>query len=111
MRNLIWIHLSVTDEILKIKCDIALKARADSTSCDFWKYFSEDKYPYLRKLAMYLTAFFASTYLCEATFSTMNAVKTKNRNRISNEHLLQCVRLAVSSYEVDYMKLTDEMEK
>lgn len=101
----------IEDEILKIRCDLHLKAQATvNNCCEYWNFLAEEKYPYLRKLCMYITAFFGSTYLCEATFSTMNSVKTKFRNKITDAHLLDCIRIAVTSYEVDHKKLTDGLQ-
>lgn len=99
----------VEEEIIKLRCDIFLKARAFG-STDFWKLMHQENFPLLRKLALYLTAFFGSTYLCESTFSTMNAIKTKHRSRLTDEHLTSCLRIAVSSYTVQHEKLVENMQ-
>ena len=46
--------------------------------------------------------YFGSTYLSESAFSTMNVIKNKLKNRITNVHLNQTLRLALSSCEPDY---------
>ena len=37
---------------------------------------------------------FGKTYVCESTFSTMKEVKSKNRNRMTDETLDDSLRLA-----------------
>src|SRR4029434_2443985 len=38
-----------------------------------------------------------STYCCESALSTMNMVQSKHRSTLTNEHLHQCLRLALTS--------------
>ncbi|CAG9813036.1 unnamed protein product [Phaedon cochleariae] len=99
----------VEEEIVKIRSDIFLKARA-SGSTDFWKLICKEKLLCLRRVALYLTSFFGSTYLCESTFSTMNAIKTKHRSRLTDAHLTSCLRIAVTSYTPQYDKLVENMQ-
>lgn len=103
--------VEIEEEIIKIRCDIFVKARAyDSNTTDFWKLICKEKYPCLRKLALYLTSFFGSTYLCESTFSNMNAIKTKHRSRLTDSHLTSCLRIAVTSYTPQYDKLVTNIQ-
>lgn len=101
--------LLVEEEIIKMRSDIFLKARAFSGT-EFWKVICKEKFPCLRKVALYLTSFFGSTYLCESTFSTMNAIKTKNRSRLTDAHLTSCLHIAVTSYTPQYDKLVENMQ-
>ncbi|XP_042221307.1 EPM2A-interacting protein 1-like [Homarus americanus] len=98
----------VENELLKLKNDIQIKSRA--TGGRFWNLLSEEKYPIVRKCAMYLTAFFGSTYLCESTFSHMKHIKSKYRSTMSDEHLDAGLRLAVTAYSPNYTKLADNMQ-
>lgn len=99
----------VEEEIMRLRCDIFVKTRAFG-STDFWKLISKEKFPCIRKVALYLTSFFGSTYLCESTFSTMNAIKTKLRSRLTDAHLTSCLRIAGSSYTAQYDKLVENMQ-
>ncbi|XP_008187344.1 SCAN domain-containing protein 3-like [Acyrthosiphon pisum] len=85
-------------EIIKIKSDIFLKARGSETN--FWNLLSEEKYPGLRNVALQLLSYFGSTYLCETAFSHMKMIKTEFRSTLSDDHLEQCLRLAVSNYSL-----------
>uniref|UniRef100_A0A672I7P2 ribonuclease H n=1 Tax=Salarias fasciatus TaxID=181472 RepID=A0A672I7P2_SALFA len=43
-----------------------------------------------------LLTMFPSTYICQSSFSSMNSIKTQDRNSLSNEHLGQCLRIAAT---------------
>lgn len=100
--------LSVENEVLKIMSDIHLKARA--TDNKFWAFLCEEKYPCLKQITLQLTAIFGSTYLCESAFSEMKMIKSKYRNRLNDEHLNSCLRLALSNYAPSYEKYADDMQ-
>ena len=53
---------------------------AESVSA-FWIGCSEE-YSNLKKVALYILTMFPSTYVCESSFSAMNAIKTHERNRL-----------------------------
>ncbi|XP_025193648.1 EPM2A-interacting protein 1-like [Melanaphis sacchari] len=95
-------------EIIKIKSDIFLKARGSETK--FWNLLSEEKYPGLRNVALQIHSYFGSTYLCETAFSHMKMIKTEFRSTLSDDHLEQCLRLAVSNYSPDYDQLVNDMQ-
>lgn len=95
-------------EILKLQCDIPVKARASEKK--FWNFLHEEQYPALRSIALRLTAFFGSTYLCEAAFSQMKVIKSKYRSRLTDEHLKYCLHMCLSNYEPSFSKLSQNME-
>ena len=97
----------VEDEIFTLQADIELKSRAHG---QFWNLLAEGKYPNMRKCATSLTAFFGSTYLCESAFSHMKIIKSKYRSTVTDERLEMCLRLAVSSYCLDYVSLADSIQ-
>lgn len=99
---------SIENEVLQMISDIHLKSRA--TDAKFWSLISEEKYPCLKEVALQLTGLFASTYLCEAAFSEMKIIKSKYRNRLTDEHLTSCLRLGLSNYVPSYEKYADNMQ-
>jgi len=42
---------------------------------------------------------FGSTYVCKAGFSAMNNIKSKKRNSLTDEHLENLLRAAVTQYQ------------
>ena len=48
---------------------------------------------------------FDSTYLAESVFSDINIIKSKIRNSLTNEHLDQCLRSSLSSYNPNFQKI------
>ena len=55
-----------------------------------------------------MMAYSGSKYLAESAFSDMNIIKSENRNSLINEHLAQCLRLDVSSYNPEFEKLLSQ---
>uniref|UniRef100_A0A8C1R9U2 HAT C-terminal dimerisation domain-containing protein n=1 Tax=Cyprinus carpio TaxID=7962 RepID=A0A8C1R9U2_CYPCA len=100
--------IGVDMEIIELQNDIELKAR--SRDSDFWGLVNTEKFPLLSSCARKVKAYFGSTYLCEMAFSQMKIIKSKNRSCLTNRHLTDCVRLAVSNYEPDYRALADSVQ-
>ena len=55
---------------------------------NFWKFVSKERFPMLKNAALKLFSMSESTYMyiCECAFSTMNIVKSKNRNQLAWKH-------------------------
>ena len=77
-------------EIIKIQNNIHLKSISQEV---VWKY-TYEKFPILTSIAQHFFACFGSTYLSEYAFSNMTYIKIKVRNKITKDHLDQCLRLA-----------------
>ena len=95
--------LSATDvemEILTLQNDINLKAHQSAPN--FWCLVDKEKYSGVCTAAMKIASFFGSTYLCESAFSNMNFIKNKHRTRLTDAHLQDSLRIAVSNYLPDY---------
>ena len=80
----------------------ALK-NADSKTA-FWLSCSEE-YSNIKILAFYVLTMFPSTYVCESAFSSMNAIKTHERNRLTNKNLENCLRIKLTSISPDFRGL------
>lgn len=101
-----WIPAAaLQSELIDLQENIALK----ETQCDvitFWsKMVTAANVPLLQKMAIHILTMFGSTYHCESAFSTMNLVKNQYRSRLTNEHLHQCVRLAITPFEPRFQTL------
>jgi hypothetical protein len=85
-------------KFIDLQCNEDLKGKfRDITLLEFFKlYLPGDKFPALRNHARQMTSLFGSTYLCEQFFSKMNIVKNTSRNRLDDEILESCLRVATS---------------
>ncbi|XP_062998575.1 general transcription factor II-I repeat domain-containing protein 2-like [Elgaria multicarinata webbii] len=95
-------------EIVDLQNDLVLKS--NSSHDNFWSLVDSQKFPLLRKTAAKIKSYFGSTYQCESVFSTRRFIKSKNRTRMTDKHLDECLRVAISSYTPNYSKLTDGMQ-
>src|SRR5262249_53572554 len=68
--------------------------------CLFWIGLDANRYEALRSYAIRILTCFASTYLCESSFSVMNNIKSCSRASLTNAHLEECLRLALTDYTV-----------
>ncbi|XP_078542371.1 general transcription factor II-I repeat domain-containing protein 2B-like [Lissotriton helveticus] len=77
---------------------------------EFCKMVPPDKFPLLLTVAQKVLCIFGSTYACECSFSTMGLLKSKLRNKLTDIHLEQLLRLAVSNLVPDYRKRIGDMK-
>jgi len=93
-------------ELLELQSDVYLSTSADVIRSDcisMWKAINSTKqYVVLSNIAMKCISMFGSTYRCETAFSAMKGIKSKDRNRISDEHLVHCMRVATTQYQPLY---------
>ena len=69
---------------------------------NYCKFISKDRFPKLKDFALKcFRCLEIHRYVCESTFSTMKQVKFKNRNRMANETLDACLRLAAANSGID----------
>jgi tryptophan synthase beta subunit len=58
---------------------------------------------------MRLISIFGTTYVCESLYSTLKFIKSKYRSELTDEHLSELVRTALTNYQPDFKKLTEKM--
>ena len=92
----------VENEIINLQASLVLQAHKNDP--DMWKLVES---PCPRKVALKMKALFGSTYLCESSFSDMNLIKSKLRTQLTDTHLEDCMRVAVSNYTPRFSILTD----
>uniref|UniRef100_A0A803JGL7 DUF4371 domain-containing protein n=1 Tax=Xenopus tropicalis TaxID=8364 RepID=A0A803JGL7_XENTR len=100
--------LEVENEIITLRTDVQLKSR--SLQNDFWKLVEICKFPILKGTSQRLNSCFGSTYLCESGFSAMKILKSKYRTRLNDDHLGECMRVAITNYTPDFQKLAENMQ-
>ena len=90
-------------ELLDLQSNSELKtAHRENSLLDFYrKYLLLGNYPALSKHTMVYFSLFGSTYRCEQLFSQMKNVKNDRRQRLTDKHLADILRVATSTIEVD----------
>lgn len=86
------------DELIKMREDLDLPL---SNGIEFWRNISADTYPKMKNEMLKLYSMFGSTYICEATFSTLKHVQSKARNRLTDKHLENLLRIKSCPYQIN----------
>uniref|UniRef100_A0A3Q1GNQ4 HAT C-terminal dimerisation domain-containing protein n=1 Tax=Acanthochromis polyacanthus TaxID=80966 RepID=A0A3Q1GNQ4_9TELE len=96
-------------ELIKFQTSSLISDALRAHTCveDFWIACSEE-YRWIKQLSFYVLAMFPSTYTCESSFSSMNAIKTHDRNRLTHKNLENCLRIKVTSLSPDIQKIVTE---
>lgn len=88
-------------ELTDLQCDSVLTTSGKS-GIEFWKLVSQEKYASLHNAVSKLVSAFASTYICEQTFSTLKFIKNDHRSRLSDDNLENLIRVALNKSEIDF---------
>ena len=103
--------LNVSDlemEIITLQTDVQLKSNAEHQ--EFWTLVNAKQFPLLKEVYQRIHSCFGSTYLCESGFSTMRILKSKYRSRLTDSHLNDCMRMAITNYTPEISKLAEAMQ-
>ncbi len=103
--------LNVSDleiEIITLQSDLQLRSKSNHP--EFWALVMLEKFPLLKEVYQRLRSCFGSTYMCESGFSTMKILKSKYRSRLTDSHLNDCMRMAVTNYTPEISKLAEGMQ-
>jgi 17beta-estradiol 17-dehydrogenase/3beta-hydroxysteroid 3-dehydrogenase/mitotic-spindle organizing protein 1 len=99
-------------ELLELQEDEALK-RVKQSGCsttEFRKQVPEQKYPKIKACAQRLISIFSTTYSCESLYSALKSIKSKYRSVLSDEHLNELMRTALTSHQPIFKQLTAKMD-
>ena len=94
-------------EMVDVQASFALKQHLRSEGAEtFWcNHVNKFQYPTVKKVAVLIVTMFGSTYTCESSFSHMNAIKTRARCSMTSEKLHECLRIALTTYEPNYVEI------
>ncbi|XP_064421803.1 inactive cell surface hyaluronidase CEMIP2-like [Latimeria chalumnae] len=98
----------VESEIVELQMDDIMKSELKAGVYHFWNMVPDLQYSALKQCAQKVLSIFVSTYTCESTFSTMNIVKRKQRNKLTNEHLDCLTRIARTDYKYCMKKVKEQ---
>ncbi|XP_023213971.1 general transcription factor II-I repeat domain-containing protein 2A-like [Centruroides sculpturatus] len=109
VEDLLHIDNSIFEmEVITLQSDLHLKAKGNDF--EFWKLVDQKKYPLLVEIALKVKAFFGSTHFCESALTEIKLIKSKCHSNVSNNLLNSCIRVGVSNYEPDFLKLAESMQ-
>lgn len=91
-------------------CDVLKDAFKPDSLLEFYAALPECTYPNIKQHALRMCTVFGSTYTCEQTFSRMKQIKNPTRNRLSDEHLHQTLRLATTRLHPDIGLLASQKQ-
>jgi len=66
--------------------------------------------PILKWVSLRVNTCFSSSYLSEWGFSTLKIPKSKYISSLTDKHINDCVRVAITKYTPNYNKLAEEMQ-
>ena len=89
-------------ELIDLQADNALKSNFEKKSLiEFYKSLHPEKFRNVKQFARKMLVMFASTYICEQTFSSVKINKSKNRPLLTDSNLQDVLRINASSFEPD----------
>ena len=103
--------ICVEDEIEDAKIEMAFSLGSSDKRVPLSKLANPEKRPSLTNLYCKLMTLFASTYVCETTFSALTQIKSKYRSCLSIEALDPLIRSTVSKGKPNFEKLLDGMKE
>lgn len=103
-------HLQL--ELIEMQCNTHLKQLfLNTTKLEFYKSLSKAQYPNIVAHAQKIMAMFATSYLCEQTFSIMKMRKNCLRNRLTDDHLFSLLKVSTSQMEPVYDEIMEKQRQ
>lgn len=98
-------------ELIELQCQTFMKDNFQEKDLStFYEELHAENYPNLRKLGMKMITAFASTYVCEQTFSVLKRAKPCLRSRMTDDHLHSVLRMSVSNFNPNIQLLVSEKQ-
>lgn len=88
----------IKEELLKMRADLTLPL---AKGIEFWKYVNEEIYPKTKNEIYKLYSMFGSTYICESSFSLLKLIKSNTRNKLTDEHVENLIRIKCCPYKIN----------
>lgn len=99
-------------ELIELQASDGLKDlfKATGNLITFYASLPPVTYENLKKFARSMVTIFGSSYVCEQTFSRMKFVKSRQRTRLTDEHLHQTLRMCVSNLKPDITSIVTQKQ-
>uniref|UniRef100_A0A673JU36 HAT C-terminal dimerisation domain-containing protein n=1 Tax=Sinocyclocheilus rhinocerous TaxID=307959 RepID=A0A673JU36_9TELE len=79
-------------ELWELQSDPFFQARRNERGLEFWKLLPD-------------------TYICESSFSTMKHIKSKERNRLTDDTLFQLLQVVSTNFEIDIESIVHQQDR
>ncbi|XP_066990456.1 general transcription factor II-I repeat domain-containing protein 2A-like [Macrobrachium rosenbergii] len=99
-------------ELIDLQADNSLKRLFENKPLvEFYASLHSEKFKNLKNFARKMFVIFASTYICEQTFSILKVNKSKNRSLLTDSNLQSVLRISTSNLTPNFNKLQILNEK
>lgn len=98
-------------ELCDLQSDPFFQARRNEKGVSFWSLLPQSRFPLLREFALSMTSMFGSTYICESSFSTMKHIKSKERNRLTDDTLFHLMRIGCTKIDINIQSIVHQQAK
>uniref|UniRef100_A0A3P8SYK1 HAT C-terminal dimerisation domain-containing protein n=1 Tax=Amphiprion percula TaxID=161767 RepID=A0A3P8SYK1_AMPPE len=71
----------------------------------------ESHFPLCRDFSLSIASMFGSTCTCESSFSTMKHIKSKERNRLTDETLFQLMQIGSTKIDIDIQNFVQQQAR
>ena len=95
-------------EMIDLPEEDKLKPALRKGTTEFWKSVRMEKYPNIKRAAPKVLSMFASAYVCESVFSTLNHVKSRRRSVLTGTHVKKLLQVATTKHKPDLKKIVKE---
>jgi len=75
--------------------------RAKRNEFHIGDYYPSPAFPFLRDFALSMASMFGSTYIIKSNFSIMKHIKSKERNRVTDEILFQLMQIRCTNIDIE----------
>ncbi|KAK1897136.1 General transcription factor II-I repeat domain containing protein 2A [Dissostichus eleginoides] len=65
----------------------------------------------LQDFALSMASMFGSTYICESNFSMMKHIKSRERNRLTDETLFHLMQIGCTNVDIDIQSIVQQQER
>jgi 17beta-estradiol 17-dehydrogenase/3beta-hydroxysteroid 3-dehydrogenase/mitotic-spindle organizing protein 1 len=96
-------------ELIHLQADNSLKTMFERKPLvEFYASLNSEKFQNLKKFARKMFVLFASTYICEQTFSIMKVNKERKRSLLTDSNLKSVLKVSTSNLTPDFDKLVSD---
>uniref|UniRef100_A0A3B4ZMJ5 HAT C-terminal dimerisation domain-containing protein n=1 Tax=Stegastes partitus TaxID=144197 RepID=A0A3B4ZMJ5_9TELE len=92
----------------EVQLDPFFQLQKSEKGISFWRLLPESHFPLLRDFSLSMASMFGSTYICESSFSTMKHIKSKERNRLTDETLFQLMQIGSTKTDIDIQNIVQQ---